>query len=233
MTQVDTTPTATMTATPATTTITTNGLDLDRCLIRSRIPESIVQFPPSIPLGRHLFERLRAHDPESLFLVHAEDPDRRCLTYGELFQHALGLSHGLVDKIGLRNGDRLAVLSPNHEHYFIADFACLFAGIAVASLNAHTTVQGTARLLMETQPHAMIVHSLLYQTARGAIDLAKLAHEPRVILLDAPTTPQLGAITKNVPHMHELMVPGQVELPSTIAQAQLDDTAYLMFTSYV
>ncbi|KAJ3372267.1 hypothetical protein GGF31_002125 [Allomyces arbusculus] len=180
MAQVDTMPTATTTATPATTTITTNGQDLDRCVIRSRIPESAVQFPLSIPVGRHLFERLRTHDPESLFMAHTEDPDHR---------------------------------------------------ITVAALNPQTTVQGTAHWLLETQPHAMIVHSSLYQTARGVIDLAKLTHEPRVILLDSPTTPQLAAITNNVLLMHDLMVPGQVELPSTIAQVQLDETVYLMFTS--
>ncbi|KAJ3362874.1 hypothetical protein GGF32_005275, partial [Allomyces javanicus] len=199
MTQVDTTPTSTPTTLTPTTT-TANGLGLDRCVIRAPIPESAVTVPPSIPLGQLLYARLRTHDPDTLFMAHVEDPDRRRLTYGELLQGALGLAHGLVDKVGLRNGDRLAVLSPNHEHYFIADFACMFAGAFLVKIDV-------------------------------ALDLAKLAHEPRVILLDSPATPSSATITINAPQMHDLIVPGQVALPSTIAQVQLDDTVFFMFTS--
>ncbi|KAJ3359324.1 hypothetical protein GGF32_009447 [Allomyces javanicus] len=115
-------------------------------------------------------------------MAHATDPDRRRLTYCELLQGALGLAHGLIDKVGLRHGDRVAIIAPNHDLYFMVDSACLFAGLVLVPMASQITAQEGARLIAETQPHAIVVHSSLYEIVREAVHLAKLPQEPRVIL---------------------------------------------------
>ncbi|KAJ3345724.1 hypothetical protein GGF32_008276, partial [Allomyces javanicus] len=104
-------------------------IPLDSFLVQSSIP-----FDPSTGLpalvktvGRLLFARICTHDPNAVFMAHAMDPDRCRLTYGELLHGALGLAHGLVDKLGLRRGDRVAIVAPNHERFHMLEFSCMFS----------------------------------------------------------------------------------------------------------
>ncbi|KAJ3353772.1 4-coumarate--CoA ligase-like 5 [Allomyces javanicus] len=195
---------------------------------------SSISFDPSTGLpalvktvGRLLYARIRAHDPKGLFMAHAMDPDRRRLTYGELLHDALGLAHGLVEKMGLGRGDRVVVVAPNHERFHMVEFACMFAGIVVVPTVPQLTVHEGVRLMGEAKPHVVVVHSTCYQVINEALKQAKLSS--RMLLLDdaahisfAPTSVQL---------MRDMIVPGQVALPAIEAQASGDDTAIMFFTS--
>ncbi|KAJ3360151.1 hypothetical protein GGF32_008616 [Allomyces javanicus] len=207
---------------------TFNQAALDRCLIRSPVSSDAVTAPPAATLGLLLFARLRAHDPNWLFMEHAMDSKRR-VTYGELLKGALGLAHGLVDKIGLKCNNRVAIVAPNHELYFMIEFACLFAGLTLVPMVPEFMPNDGPRLMADTQPHAVIVHSSLYESARKALDLSGLKPQPHVILLDSAPVPGLTA--KDVPRVDDLIVPGMVKPPMTGFQAQLDDTAIMTFTS--
>ncbi|KAJ3364313.1 hypothetical protein GGF32_002285, partial [Allomyces javanicus] len=203
--------------------------DLEPCLIRSPVPAEMVRAPPTATLGRLFFARLRLHKPDSVYMAHAVDTEHRRITYGELFRDALGLAHGLLDKLGLRRGDRLAIATPNHELYFMVNIACLFSGVVLVPMLPHFTAEVGAHLLMEAKPHAVVAHSSLYPVVRESLNLAKLAPNPHVLLLDSPPTPEQAA--QGVQHIRDLIVPGQAMLPSTEAQLGLDDTAIILFTT--
>ncbi|KAJ3361038.1 hypothetical protein GGF32_007845 [Allomyces javanicus] len=210
-----------------------DALNLDRCLIRSPVPlKSLAAAASHRPLvatvARRLFLQIRAADPNKLFIAHALDSNRRRLTYGELFNGALGIAHGLIENVGLGSGDRLAIISPNHEHYHMAEFAGLFAGLVVIPVVSQFTAHEGARLMSEVQPHAVIVHSSLYQVVRESLEQAKLA--PRMLMLDA-AIPESPPSKADVQRMHDIFVPGQAELPSSEAQRQTDSTAFMLFTS--
>ncbi|KNE64840.1 hypothetical protein AMAG_19289 [Allomyces macrogynus ATCC 38327] len=102
------------------------------CLIRSPVPAEMVRAPPTATLGRLFFARLRSHKRESVYMAHAVDTEHRRVTYDELFYGALGLAHGLLDKLGLRRGVRLAITTPNYELYFMVNITCLFSGPLIA-----------------------------------------------------------------------------------------------------
>ncbi|KAJ3374984.1 hypothetical protein GGF31_005706 [Allomyces arbusculus] len=210
-----------------------DALNLDRFLIRSPVPlkslaEAASRRPQVATVARRLFLQIRAADPNKLFIAHALDPDRRRLTYGELFNGALGIAHGLIENVGLHGGDRLAIVSPNHEHFHMAEFAGLFAGLVVIPVVSQLTAHEGALLMSEVQPHAVIVHSSLYQVVRESLDQADLA--PRVLLLDA-AVPESPACKAGVQRMHDILVPGQAELPSSESQRHSDSTAFMLFTS--
>ncbi|KNE63617.1 hypothetical protein AMAG_08719 [Allomyces macrogynus ATCC 38327] len=197
--------------------------NLEHALIRSPAPADSVKPLPVATVGRLLFARLRSHKPDSLYMAHALDADHRRLTYGELFNSALGLAHGLIKNLGLKRGDRLAIISPNHELFFILDIACLFSGIVLVPMVPYLTVDLGAHLIAETTPHAVIVHSSLYELVREALELANLTSRPPIVMLDKPS--------KGIKCMTDLIIPGKAMMPSTEAQVGLDDTAFITFTS--
>ncbi|KAJ3374500.1 hypothetical protein GGF31_007278 [Allomyces arbusculus] len=197
--------------------------DLDRALIQSPMPADSVKPLPVATVGRLLFARLRAHNPDSLFMAHALDADHRRLTYGELFRSALALAHGLIKNLGLNRGDRLAIISPNHEHYFIFNVACHFSGIVLVPIIPDFTADVGARLIGEAKPHAFIIHSTLSNIVHEALNLAKVVPYPPIVMLDKAS--------KGAQSMADLMVHGQDMLPQTEAQVGLDDTAFITFTS--
>ncbi|KNE54983.1 hypothetical protein AMAG_00920 [Allomyces macrogynus ATCC 38327] len=214
-----------------------DNLSLDRCLIRSTTstppkPATTAAVPGQRPLvatiARRLFLQIRAANADKLFIAHALDPDRRRLTYGELLSSALGIAHGLIESVGLRCGDRLAIVSPNHEHYHMAEFAGLFAGLVVVPVISQLTAHEGARLMAEVQPHAVIVHSSLHQVVRESLDQAKLT--PRMLLLDS-AAPESPAYKAGIQRMHDILVPGRVELPSSETQCHPDSVAFMLFTS--
>ncbi|KAJ3358118.1 putative fatty-acid--CoA ligase FadD10 [Allomyces javanicus] len=112
--------------------------NLDSFVIRSPVvvdaAKLIAASPASLTVGKVILSKLHDHDPNRVFVAHAMDPERRRQTYGELLAGALGLAHGLITNLGLNRGDRLAIVAPNHEHYHMVFFACLFSGIIAVPL---------------------------------------------------------------------------------------------------
>ncbi|KAJ3374304.1 hypothetical protein GGF31_007824 [Allomyces arbusculus] len=125
-----------------------NTIPFDDFVMRSSIPFEPLTGLPGLAetVGRLLYGRIRKHDPTAVFMAHAMGPDRRRLTYGKLLHDALGLAHGLINKMGLRRGDRVAIVAPNHERFHMVEYACMFAGIAgthAAAAVSGGTTRGT------------------------------------------------------------------------------------------
>jgi long-chain acyl-CoA synthetase len=76
-----------------------------------------------------LAESSRKH-PENIALIFRE----RKLTYGELNEEVNILAHGLI-RLGIKPGERVAVLLSNSPEFVISYFAILKAGAAVVPLN--------------------------------------------------------------------------------------------------
>lgn len=77
-----------------------------------------------------LFELYARAPAESQVLIH----NGRSLTYGALTQRARDVARGLA-ALGLRRGDRLAVMLPNGPEWFELAGACSLIGACIVSLN--------------------------------------------------------------------------------------------------
>jgi fatty-acyl-CoA synthase len=83
-------------------------------------------------------------------------PDRE-ISFGELDAEARRIAKGLI-ALGVRPGDHVATLMPNHAHWVFAYFGALYAGATVVALNArykrheldYTINHSRSRVLMTT-----------------------------------------------------------------------------------
>ena len=67
------------------------------------------------------------HVPRSITYLEGEN-DSRSVSFGELYERALGILHHL-QRIGARRGDRLILFIGNNEQFIDAFWAALLGGI--------------------------------------------------------------------------------------------------------
>jgi len=84
----------------------------------------------------------------------------RRLTFLELHQRIERIAAAL-HQLGLRAGDRLAVLLPNESEYLELIYACSRLGIIVVPLNTRYSAQEIDRVLTDSDPHGLVRHSSL------------------------------------------------------------------------
>ncbi|MCP3679283.1 MAG: AMP-binding protein [Gammaproteobacteria bacterium] len=103
------------------------------------------------------------------------------LTYREVDQHALNLSTYLQSELGLKKGDRIALMLPNLLQYPVAFFAALRAGLVVVNINPMCKAAELSKQLDKTGASVMIVLANFADTVEQA-----LAHSPlkRVIITE-------------------------------------------------
>ena len=65
----------------------------------------------------------------------ADNGNDKTLTYGQLYDKALGVAAGLAAR-GVEPGQRVALMLPTGEDYFVAFYAALLAGLSGAYISA-------------------------------------------------------------------------------------------------
>ncbi|QOR67482.1 long-chain fatty acid--CoA ligase [Cytobacillus suaedae] len=96
--------------------------------------------------------------PDATAIVEGEDGTR--WTYGQLNTRALNLATYLMS-IGVKKGDRIALLSPNHIGYFDIFFACMKLGAIFVPLNWRLSKVEISYILTDCTPTFVAVHSTL------------------------------------------------------------------------
>ena len=81
-------------------------------------------------------------------------------TYGELFERACRLANAL-SSLGVRPGDRVAVLGPNGPETVEQVAGVALGGFVRSALYAHQTVEVNSYLLELVDARALIVHESL------------------------------------------------------------------------
>ena len=80
----------------------------------------------------------------------------RTLSYGALRSRAAGLAGGLA-RLGVKRGDRIAVLSVNRAEYIEVIFAAARLGAIVVPLNWRLTAAELAFLIQDSEPKVLVV----------------------------------------------------------------------------
>ncbi len=92
------------------------------------------------------------------------------LTYAELYDRTLRFGDALGRRLGLRPGDRVAVLLDNSPEMVVSEWACLLGGYLWVALNARFSAHEHGLLLRDSSPRLLLVAEK-YQGAIAGIDL--------------------------------------------------------------
>ncbi len=98
--------------------------------------------------------------------------DGHPLTYGWLRDAAVGVANSLY-ALGLKRGDRVAVMLPNSNYWLAANFGAALLGVAVVSLNIRLGAKEVGDLIGRTSAKALIYDPVVLDggcvaTLRGA-----------------------------------------------------------------
>jgi long-chain acyl-CoA synthetase len=97
------------------------------------------------------------------------------LDHAALARRTAGLAAGLRGRLGLAQGDRVAILMQNHPAYLEALFACWWAGLAAVPINAKLHAREIGYILGHSEAGACLVTDDLAETAADAARDAEAA----------------------------------------------------------
>ena len=97
-------------------------------------------------------------------------------TYGELDESSSQLAAGLVAKLGLEPGDRVAILDKNCAAYLELFFALDKAGLVTAPLNWRLTAPELKRIIDDTKPR-LLVTGAEFKATGAALGVATLTFD--------------------------------------------------------
>src|SRR5262245_29855582 len=106
-------------------------------------------------------ERRARIDPDQLAVVGAG----HSLTYAELAGRVRRLAYALT-RLGVRRGNRVAWLGPNHPAFLESLFACGLVGAALAPVNHKLAPEQIATILDDTAARVLI------QSTAGSVTVA-------------------------------------------------------------
>lgn len=110
----------------------------------------------------------------------------RTRTFGEMDASSSALAAGLVDRLGVQPGDRIAVLDKNSDAYVELLFAAAKAGAVTVPVNWRLTASEVAAVVGDADPVALVVGDG-FEAAAGKVtcpvmgfgDLPREAQDPR------------------------------------------------------
>ncbi|MCC6318927.1 MAG: long-chain fatty acid--CoA ligase [Gemmatimonadaceae bacterium] len=176
------------------------------------------------------FEAVRTFDkPDALRF--RRDGTWHDISHAELYDRVRLTRLGL-EQLGVRRGDRVAILSENRPEWAIADWACLMAGVIDVPIYPTLPAEQLPYLLNDSGAVAIFVSSAV-QAEKVASIRAQASALRHVIALDdgarsfADTT-----LSELVAKGHEADFTGQhVAHESTARQAKPSDIATIIYTS--
>ncbi|NUT51218.1 MAG: long-chain fatty acid--CoA ligase [Saccharothrix sp.] len=151
--------------------------------------------------------------PDKVAVIH----EGRATTYRRLYERVLRLAHGLR-RTGVRHGDRVAYLWPNHPSFLEVLFAAGTLGAVFVPLNTRLAAAEVVHALTDSGSDVLVYapqHASLVQAVRGAVGSL------RVVALDDPAEGEAS--------YEELIASSStdpIDEPVT-----LDDLCLIMYTS--
>ncbi len=93
-------------------------------------------------------------------------PSGTTVTFGELEARANRLAH-FFRRNGLREGDAVAILMENNEHYHAVMWAARRSGLYYVPINTHLTAAEAAYIIDNSSARAIIGSAALRERSRG------------------------------------------------------------------
>jgi long-chain acyl-CoA synthetase len=162
--------------------------------------------------------------------------DGRRLSYGQLNEAANRCAAGLA-LLGVRPGDKVALMLPNIPEFAIAYFGVLKAGGCLVPLNTLFKAAEIAYELEDSDASVLIVDGSLLAEARHALAGVESCHH--LIVTGSPpraatTAPRVlggagGRVLSDCQRFNDLLAAGNPDFDT--AQTRADDTAVILYTA--
>lgn len=98
------------------------------------------------------------------------------ITYAELSEQATAFAAYLQQDLGLKKGDKFAIMVPNCLQYPIALFGALLAGLTIVNVNPLYTARELEHQLKDSDTKAMLIIENFAQTLEKVIDNTDIEH---------------------------------------------------------
>ncbi len=121
------------------------------------------------------FWRIAEADPERIAVI---DDDGRVLSYGELLDHSRAIARGL-HALGLRRGDALAAVLPNHRTFIGSWLAAMESGLYFVPVNSHLAPDEAAYVVANSEAKVLVGHEDLAGLLRAAAGAADIPEDRR------------------------------------------------------
>ncbi len=197
--------------------------------IEARGPE-FLQGPAEAPNLAALFLKQAARKGDQPFLRARRDGDWRWRSWRQAEVEVRALSMGLK-ALGIRPGDRVAVISENRPEWILVDLAILAAGGVTVPAYVTNTVEDHRHVLGNAGVRAAVV------SGPALLDLILAASPPTLNLLvqmDFPQRATAGGPTPPVHLLEDVIVRGQRlvdDVTETVARVGRQDVACILHTS--
>ncbi|WP_216829873.1 AMP-binding protein [Alkalihalobacterium elongatum] len=93
-------------------------------------------------------------DPSRIALI--DIPNNRRMNFGNLDERVRRLANGYVENLGLKKGDRVAVLSKNSTEYIENYFACARVGLIIQPLNWRLGISELSKIVSDGSPSVFV-----------------------------------------------------------------------------
>jgi len=165
----------------ATATLTAPGgpFEMEEVVVRGVPLRTWKSAPPNL---RTVFELSAGHSDKT-FLVYEDER----ITFGEHFRTVAALGHQLVERFGVRPGDRVAIAMRNLPDWVMAFWATITVGAVAVPLNAWWTGEelaygladsGTRVAFVDEERQGRIVHHLAEVPDLEALIVSCEEHDP-------------------------------------------------------
>jgi long-chain acyl-CoA synthetase len=194
---------------------------------RQRVPLTHDE-PTTLP---EVYLRVARDHPKSDTLNYKREGAWRSLASAEMVQRAQHIALGLYS-LGVRKGDRVAVISPSCVEWVLTDQGCLFAGAITVPIYPTLTAPQVEYILKDCEPLVVFVSSpeKLSEVEQAVRSCAKILH---VVLFEANQNSNADHLT--LADIEERSRALQLEQPKLIGElthaTKPADLATIIYTS--
>eukprot|EP01039_Chlorochromonas_danica_P009935 gene9935-10985_t len=168
-----------------------------RVIIKSDVPCPLLDSDEA-KLPVHTFIMRKFLHPDRKDLVAIMDASTGAsVTYGDLFYYTTSMAESLEKKLGVKKNDRVAIISPNHLHFFTTFMGISLVGAVSTCMNPLSSVKEMTYQIEKTGANYVFVHPMCLETALKVVDRS------RIIVMDASSN---GAVDGML-HLGSLISP--------------------------
>ena len=149
------------------------------------------------------------------------------VSYGEAYKRIRGIAQGL-HMLGIRRGERVAVLSENRPEWVIAYLGSYFAGTVAVPLDTQISPEEWRHLIEDSETQAVFVSGSLSQRLIAALEGAGIPNE-RIIIFDDCDAAKNGGGFGRYDEMIEHAL--SRENPPEIPEPDYSDVVVIIYTS--
>lgn len=121
-----------------------------------------------------IFRRRAATSPDLTAVVEKRDNEYIQLTYKQL-NAKLNRFVNMARELGLKKGDRIALLGPNSIEYIICFYGCAKGGFVAVPINPGLNADGISYIVKHADVKAFVIDNALFPVATKIID-----HAPKI-----------------------------------------------------